>query len=476
MAHPRPRLPQKTWLPNHGIIFSPASTPGAPRQFSNIAIADLEAEIQDEHLSLHSRGEVNPETASAGESESEPKPAELDSKDAESTAPERKVEPIPQNPKHNELPETPTKFKMTEELFRAAKRAEKDTPESFWSHKLYRGPEVDGISKKPIVHYCRTKVTMERVLKEHFVDKKVIGFDLEWNPESYLYKSKGARQTVSLIQLATEERIALFHLALFPKAKTDIEDLVTPLLKKIMEDPTVTKCGVSIKSDCTRLRNNLSINSQGLFELSHLFKLIKFSESKEYSQINKKLVSLAKQVQWHLHLPMYKSQTVRSSDWSQPLSLEQILYAASDSYAAVQLFAVMDMKRKALKPTPPLPYHAELNIPIRIAEGVEIPTDSEGDDLDPEDAIEDDEIDTTTTPIKGSASATVLPKTPNTRSKAAGSVKSKDADNKSSLYPLLSSPPATRQQFQKVMVKAKVDDARNLYSHPSSQEQEVSAS
>jgi hypothetical protein len=152
-------------------------------------------------------------------------------------------------------------------------------------------------------------------------------------------------------------------------------------LRKIMEDPKVTKVGVAIKADCTRLRKNLGIESQGLFELSHLYKLVKFSESKDTHLINKTLVSLAHQVQDHLHLPLFKGE-VRGSDWSQALNMEQIKYAASDPYAAVQLYYTLDAKRKRLEPTPPLPWHAELDLPIRIAEGIEIPTDGEEDEAD----------------------------------------------------------------------------------------------
>ena len=78
---------------------------------------------------------------------------------------------------------------------------------------------------------------------------------------------------------------------------------------------------------------------------------------------------------------------VRGSDWSRKLSHEQIVYAASDSYAGVQLFSILDMKRKALKPTPPLPYHAELNMPIRVADGTEIPSE---DEMEPEGQTEKD--------------------------------------------------------------------------------------
>ncbi|KAH7409096.1 hypothetical protein BKA64DRAFT_704885 [Cadophora sp. MPI-SDFR-AT-0126] len=312
----------------------------------------------------------------------------------ETKAQESKPDSEPEDPAQNTLPETTTTLKMTEELFRAAKNAEPGSMESYWSHRLYRGPLVNGKHQKTTVHYCKSIHTTERVLKLHFAKSKVIGFDIEWKENAY--RSNDARQNVSLIQIANEERVALFHVALYPK-----NDLVSPTFKRMMEDNSITKVGVSIKADCTRLRKYLGIDTKGMLELSHLYKLVKFSERKEFGEINRRLVSLSKQTQEHLHLPMYKGD-VRISDWSKKLSLEQIMYAASDSYAGLQLFYTLEMKRLALDPTPPRPYHAELNLPIRIAEGVEIPSDAEAEEADPEPEPED--------PAGKATSATTDPK------------------------------------------------------------------
>jgi hypothetical protein len=302
-----------------------------------------------------------------------------------------KVEPSleVEAPEQDELPETPTSFKMTEELFRAAKHAEPGSPASFWSHTLYRSQEEPGAKpRRPTVHYCRSLATTERVLQAYFMDQKVIGFDIEWRPEhgqaassGFYMRNKTARQNVSLIQIACEDRIALFHVALYAKGN-ETAHLVAPTLKRILEDPQVTKVGVAIKADCTRVQKYLNIQTKGMFELSHLNKLVKFSKTKNFDKINKSLVSLAKQVQEHLHLPMNKGNNVRSSDWSKPLDLTQISYAAADSYAGFQLYHTMELKRKALIPTPPCPHHVELNMPIRFAEGIEIPVDGELEDVE----------------------------------------------------------------------------------------------
>ena len=270
-------------------------------------------------------------------------------------APKEEVDTVSEDSEHHDLPETTSSFKMSEEVFRAAKNAADASPESYWTHTLYRGPEQDGVETKVKVHYCRSKHTTERTLQQYFMDKKVLGFDIEWQPEAH--KNLGIKKNVSLVQLATENRIGLFHIALYPK--DNVDDLVAPSLRKLMEDPGITKVGVAIKADCTRLRRYLKIESRGIFELSHLYKLVKFSSSKDFKLINKRLVSLQTQVQDHLHLPMYKGGEVRAGDWSQPLQMDQIVYAASDSYAGVHLFDTLEIKRKNLDPTPPRPYNAE---------------------------------------------------------------------------------------------------------------------
>lgn len=214
-----------------------------------------------------------------------------------------------------EPPFGPLDFKIPDPVFRAAKLAPTDTPESYWSYNLYRGPS----DTKVKVHYCKSNHTTERVLQQYFMNEKLIGFDLEWAPDAF--RSHSPRRNVSLIQIASESRIALFHVALYPKN----DELVSPSLKGIMEDESVTKVGVCIKGDCTRLRKFLGIDSRGVFELSHLYKLVKYSKTRDFGAINRKTVNLAAQVKEYLRLPLFKGQDVRSSDWSQQLGMDQIV-------------------------------------------------------------------------------------------------------------------------------------------------------
>lgn len=286
-------------------------------------------------------------------------------------------------------PFTPLEYKMPDDVFQAAKAAAEGSAKSYWSYAFYRGPNEEG---KPLVHYCRSAEAAERAL-QYLVDEKHIGLDLEWVVDSH--KNSSVRRNVSLVQLASQSRVVLLHLARYPPK----DELATPTLRQILEDPQITKLGVWIKGDCTRLRKFLGIDSRSIFELSHLFKQVKYSASGQPKLINKKLVSLADQVRETMGLPLKKDIDVRASDWSQPLDMEQIGYSASDAYAAVQLFAMLNHKREKLDPTPDLPFHADLDKPIPLPPnanlssgeadlGEEVADDAEAVEVEAEDDVD----------------------------------------------------------------------------------------
>ncbi|KAJ2979991.1 hypothetical protein NUW58_g7064 [Xylaria curta] len=278
----------------------------------------------------------------------------------------------------NNPPPPVLEYKMIDDQFYEAKKSPPGSPKSFWSYKQYRRTAEDGTSHRVMVHYCRSRKTMEQVCKQFFMNEKVLGFDLEWMTEpTQLSKLK---KNVSLIQLASPSRIGLFHVAVF----ADKEDMVGPSFKSIMEDPDIIKAGVWVKGDATRVRNHLDIHSRGLIELSHLYKLVTYSRTRQYHKIDRRLVPLATQVEEYLHLPLFKGQDVRTSDWSKTLNMDQVKYAGSDAYAGVHLYATLDHYRKQLDPCPPLPHHAELGLAIQLAEGVKRnrpDNTAEGDDV-----------------------------------------------------------------------------------------------
>lgn len=216
-----------------------------------------------------------------------------------------------------EPPSTPLEFSISKEEFLAARAAIPGSPKSHWSYTMYHRTGENGVVDNVKVHYCESKSTMERVCKEYFLNEDVIGLDLEWM--RYAQRTDGPRHNVSLIQIASPSRIALLHVALFSKDG----DLLGPSFRKIMENPSVSKVGVNIGADCTRLKNYLGVTVRGIFELSHLYKVVKYLPDKP-NFVNKGLVSLATQVEDHLLLPLYKGQVVRIGNWMKRLNSQQI--------------------------------------------------------------------------------------------------------------------------------------------------------
>ncbi|EOA80798.1 uncharacterized protein SETTUDRAFT_166226 [Exserohilum turcica Et28A] len=243
-------------------------------------------------------------------------------------------------------------YQIPEDTLRAAMLASPNTRASYWSANLYQGPEGESLS----IHYCKTFNVAERVA-QYFLKEKVVGFDIEWKP----YGNPAAiKQNTSLIQLACEDRIALFHVSLF--SGTKVNQLMPPSLKAVLESPDIIKVGVAIKGDFKRVERYLRVHPQGVFELSRLHNLVEWY-AVDPGKVSNRLVSLATQVLTHLQLPLYKGEqleddpettsSVRESDWSLPLNLQQIHYAAADAYAAFRLYHMLEWKRTQLTPTPP---------------------------------------------------------------------------------------------------------------------------
>ena len=216
----------------------------------------------------------------------------------------------------------PLGYYVRSDNMRQSMLASRSSRSAYWQYTLYEGPE----GQKVKVHYCKSLETTERIARL-FLKESVIGFDIEWKPSATI--KDGIRKNVALIQLASEERIALFHIARFSKGD-EIASLVAPTFKAIMESSSITKVGVSVKGDGTRLRKYMNIDSRGLCELSYLYKLVKFSLT-DVKKINRSLIALAKQVEEHLMLPMSKDDDVRGSDWSEDLNYQQISCRFCDS-------------------------------------------------------------------------------------------------------------------------------------------------
>ena len=126
----------------------------------------------------------------------------------------------------------PLGFHIPESKLREAMLAEPTSIASHWHFSLYQGPGGDKVK----VHYCKSKETTEKIA-QLFLDKEEIGFDIEWQPNASA--ADGITKNVSLIQIASEERVLLAHIARYPNAAISekeqrVEDFVAPSIKTIM--------------------------------------------------------------------------------------------------------------------------------------------------------------------------------------------------------------------------------------------------
>ncbi|KAI0405859.1 ribonuclease H-like domain-containing protein [Xylaria palmicola] len=225
-----------------------------------------------------------------------------------------------------------------------------DAPRQWWSHTYYRGPGDQPVK----VLYSRTKSESEAVAKQ-FAEESVLGFDMEWPWDSW--GRPRLQDKVALIQLASEEKIALFHIALHEGETAD--DLIAPTLKEIIESSTIIKTGVNIlNADFRRLKEHFNLTPRSAFELSHLHNLITYGATAP-RLVTTRLCALAKQVEQHLGLPLYKENVVRMGNWSLPLNDSQTQYAATDAYSNFMLFHYMNSRRLTMDPVPPFPRHVD---------------------------------------------------------------------------------------------------------------------
>ncbi|GAB7332869.1 hypothetical protein MBLNU13_g04587t1 [Cladosporium sp. NU13] len=239
--------------------------------------------------------------------------------------------------------------------------ASRNSTASFWRYSLYK----NAAGEMPKCHYCTNfEQTEAQVAK--FLGEKVVGFDLEWEKFKSRPGEDSAKRCVSLMQIAAEGKVALFHLAVF-KGGDSTEELIPQSLRAFLEDPKIIKVGVNIGGDATRLRNCFGIEMQGNIELSHLYKLVTYGES-DPAKVNRGLYALANQVKEVLHLPLAKG-AVRTSSWSKRLNGQQTEYAVSDAYAGLRLYYELERRRKAMVSKPPRPEFHELGMPILLGGG-----------------------------------------------------------------------------------------------------------
>lgn len=147
--------------------------------------------------------------------------------------------------------------------------------------------------------------------------EQVLGFDTETRASF----ERGVQHPLSLIQIATANTCYLFQHAILGVQFIQ--------LKALLEDETILKVGVGLRSDAHALRRQWGINVASTLDLN--WALAQLGAEKEMG--TRQLVAAL------LGVRIDKPKKVTLSNWQHvPLSSAQIHYAAADALAALKCF------------------------------------------------------------------------------------------------------------------------------------------
>lgn len=153
---------------------------------------------------------------------------------------------------------------------------------------------------------------------------KVAGFDTEW------WTTDEGMNKVSLVQISVCENTYLIRI----NSMFFGRDYKTHNLVVFLENPLIYKVGVEVWTDKTMLYNDFGIKTCGTIDLNGMYNLVT-NRKNEYMSLK----SFTKMCCGH-DLP--KDKEIRCGNWENlHLSSDQILYAAGDSFYALEIFEVL---------------------------------------------------------------------------------------------------------------------------------------
>ena len=218
-----------------------------------------------------------------------------------------------------------------------------------FSPDLFRGPD----DRKVNILYSADIITSELVARL-FRNEAIVGFDLEWI--SPAPPNPMLQELVSLIQVASKDKVALFHIGRH-RGNTP-EELIAPSLRRLIESRDIRKTGQSIMGDCTRLRDHFGLQPSAISELSYFHILV---ADEPGSRMATRYVrgGLRFLVEHYFPGLTLEKDTTMHGAWTDPLTERHKNYAAADAYASLMVWHRMNAARLNMQPCPSLPRNAD---------------------------------------------------------------------------------------------------------------------
>ncbi len=178
------------------------------------------------------------------------------------------------------------------------------------------------LAELPTITYPAAITVVDSAAEAHaalraLAKEKAVGFDTETKPSFH----KGRTHKVALMQISTDERCFLFRLNKIG---------ICAELKAFLENPAITKIGLSVHDDFTVLRRSGDIEPRGFVDLQDTVKRFSISD-----------ISLQK-----IYAIIFGgriSKTQRLTNWeAAELTPAQQAYAALDAWACLKIYRYLE--------------------------------------------------------------------------------------------------------------------------------------
>lgn len=176
----------------------------------------------------------------------------------------------------------------------------------------------------------------------------------------YHRMTRYTKTRISVLQLASAAHIVIAHFAAFDTNSEimDASEFIPPNLKTMFLDSNVLKIGVQLfgfDSDTECLSRYFDLPSQGLLELNDLHDTIRPTSA----GTPKRRIGLRRLTEMYLDRTLIGKGdgSTTTSEWQlpQPLSQEQIDYAANDAFVSVKIYEAMMQERSSMRLIPTFP-------------------------------------------------------------------------------------------------------------------------
>ena len=171
------------------------------------------------------------------------------------------------------------------------------------------------------IHLPKTVEAIEQAGQE-IVESGIAGFDTESKPTFNAgEKSRGPH----VVQFALRDRAFIFQLHR-PECRA--------LVSELLQSEQVLKVGFGLRNDRGQIRSTLGVTLRAIVDLDHVFRKLGY----------KGQIGVRAAVGAVLKQSFRKSKHVTTSNWAAPdLTAKQLLYAANDAFAALQVMDALGL-------------------------------------------------------------------------------------------------------------------------------------